>query len=127
MRSVQPCFLGVGLFQLRDAAVRYMLTQHAPFELGDDRFVRFSNHDQGEGFRSVDDFRTGWIMLIGVPQDYKNTQNLTEAINTFGKFHSWNSEDPYLVRSMIHASFPSTALVPRDIVFGDYAEWVAIG
>lgn len=91
VRSVQPWFLGVGLFQVRDAAVRYTLTQHAPFDLGGDRFVRFFNHDQGEGFHDVDDSRTGWLMLIGVPLDYINTKNLTEAINTFGKFHSWNS------------------------------------
>src|ERR1041385_1260251 len=119
VRSVQPSFLGVGLFQLRDAAVKYTLTQHAPFDLGEDRFVRFFNHDQGEGFRGADDYRTGWLMLIGVPLDYRNTKNLTESINTFRKFHSWNSEDPYLVRSMVHASFPSTALVPWDVVFGD--------
>ena len=50
-------------------------------------------------------------------------QNLSEAISTFGKFHSWNSDDPYLVRSIVHASFPATEHVPRDVVFGDYAEW----
>ena len=95
VRSVQPWFLGVGHFQVLDAAVRYSLTQHPPFDLGGDRFVRFYNHDQGEGFRGADDFRTGWLMLIGVPLDYRNTKNLSEAINTFGKFHSWNSEDPF--------------------------------
>ena len=59
VRSVQPWFLGVGLFQVRDAAVRYTLTQHPPFDLGGDRFMRFYNHDQGAGFRGADDFCTG--------------------------------------------------------------------
>lgn len=44
-------------------------------------------------------------------------------MGTFGKFHSWDSEDPYLVRTLVEASFPDTPLVPRDVVFGDYAEW----
>ena len=44
-------------------------------------------------------------------------------MGTFGKFHSWDSEDPYLVRTLVEASFPDTPLVPCDVVFGDYAEW----
>ena len=28
-----------------------------------------------------------------------------------------------MVRTLVEASFPHTPLVPRDVVFGDYAEW----
>ena len=62
-------------------------------------------------------------MFIGIPLDYRTTEFISQAVGTFGKFISWDSEDPYLVRTMVEASFPDTPLVPRDVVFGDYAEW----
>ena len=61
-------------------------------------------------------------MFIGIPLDYRNTECIADLVGTFGKFHSWDSEDPYLARTVVEASFPDTPLVPRDVVFGDYAE-----
>jgi hypothetical protein len=60
-------------------------------------------------------------MLLGVPLDYMNDFDISNAIGTFGKFHDWHRDDPLLARTLVHASFPSPQLVPRDIVFGDYA------
>ena len=57
------------------------------------------------------------------PLDLRNTENLRAAVNTFGQFHHWISDDPYLVRSIVFASFPEDILVPRDVVFSDYAAW----
>src|SRR3954470_5192993 len=112
VRSTQPWFTGVGLFEVRSAAVRYSLTQQPPFPLGPNHFVRFFNHDEGEGFRDATDHRSGWLMFIGVPLDLRNANNLREAVNTFGKFHYWDDQDPYLLRSMVFASFPDVPLVP---------------
>ena len=123
VRSAQPWFHGVGLFQVRDPSVRYTLVQHAPFPLGNDRFVRFMKHDEGENFKGTHGFRKGWLMFIGIPLDYRTTEYISQAVGTFGKFISWDSEDPYLVRTLVEASFPDTPLVPRDVVFGDYAEY----
>ena len=36
---------------------------------------------------------------------------------------SLDSDDPYLVQSLVFASFPEDVLVPRDVVFMDYAAW----
>ena len=41
VRFAKPWFHGVCLFQVRDPSIRYTLTQHAPFKLGNDIFVRF--------------------------------------------------------------------------------------
>ena len=46
VRSAQPWFHGVGLFQVRDPSVRYTLIQHPPFPLGNDRCVRFMKRDE---------------------------------------------------------------------------------
>ena len=74
VRSAQPWFHGVGLFQVRDPSVRYSLIQHPPFPLGNDRFVRFMKHDEGENFKGSHGFCNGWIMFIGIPLDYRNIE-----------------------------------------------------
>ena len=59
-------------------------------------------------------------MLLGVPLDYRNQFDLSNAVGTFGKFLHWHQEDPIKARARIYAAFPSPQLVPQDIVFGDY-------
>ena len=88
VRSAQSWFHGVGLFQVRDPSVRYTLVQHAPFPLGNDRFVRFMKHDEGENFKGTHGFRKGWLMFIGIPLDYRTTEYISLAVGTFGKFIS---------------------------------------
>ena len=123
VRSAQPWIRSVGLFELRDAVVRFQLLQLPPQPLGNDRFVRFMKHDEGESFRGAQGFRQGLLMFLGIPLDLRNTDCIRAAVNTFGKFHHWISDDPYLVRSLVFASFPEDVLVPRDVVFMDYAAW----
>ena len=62
-------------------------------------------------------------MFLGIPVDLCNTKNIRAAVNTFVKFHHWDNEDPYLVRTLVFVSFPEDILVPRDVVFMDYATW----
>jgi hypothetical protein len=112
---------GIGLLQVRSAVARFALVNHELFEFEPDVFVRFTNHDEGEYHRGEQGFHTRWLMLLGVPLDYLNDFDISNAIGTFGKFHDWHRDDPLLARTLVHASFPSPQLVPRDIVFGDYA------
>jgi hypothetical protein len=56
-------------------------------------------------------------MFIGIPLNFRNTHCIKEAVNTFGEFHYWYHYDTELTRSMVYATFPSPALVPRDVVF----------
>ena len=62
-------------------------------------------------------------MLVGVPLDFRNTEDLRAAVNTFREFHHWVSDDPYLVRSIVFASFPDDRRVPRSVNFSEYAAW----
>src|SRR4051812_31333945 len=108
--------------------VRASFVGHAPFAMGVDEegaeiFVRFIPHNEGEGFRAFNGHRTGWIMLIGVPLDYRNTRYLSEVVGTFGQFIEWDHNDRRLVRSLVHASYPDNALVPRDVVFREFSPW----
>ena len=78
-------------------------------------------HDEGESFRGAQGFRQGLLMFLGIPLDLRNTDCIRATVNTFGKFHHWISDDPYVVRSLVFASFLEDVLVPRDVVFMDYA------
>ncbi|KAM0880257.1 hypothetical protein ACQ4PT_033714 [Festuca glaucescens] len=56
-----------------------------------------------------------------VNHDYRNDLDIANAVSTFGKFHSWNREDPIKERVLVYSYFPSPALVPRDVAFGKFA------
>uniref|UniRef100_A0A8I7BD48 Uncharacterized protein n=1 Tax=Hordeum vulgare subsp. vulgare TaxID=112509 RepID=A0A8I7BD48_HORVV len=84
-----------------------------PQEVAHNSVVCFLRHDQGVGFRGQEGFRQGCLMILGVPLDFRNTEDLRAAVNTFGEFHHWVSDDPYLVRSIVFASFPDDRLVPH--------------
>ena len=38
----------------------------------------------------------------------------------------WDHSDPRLVRSMVYVSFPQNILVPRDVVYREFANWGGI-
>ena len=59
-------------------------------------FVRFINHDDGQGYQALQGFRSGWLMFVGVPLVYRNEVNLSEVVGTFGHFHYWNLQDDRL-------------------------------
>ena len=62
--SDQIWFEGIGLFELKNPVVRASLTHHDPFPLGGDEegnelFVWFIPHNEGDGFRAIHGHRTG--------------------------------------------------------------------
>ncbi|KAE8786133.1 hypothetical protein D1007_40036 [Hordeum vulgare] len=123
VRSAQPWIEGVGLLELRDAGESFAAVQMVPQDLGNDSFVRCMRHNEGVGFRGAAGFRQGCLMFLGVHLDFCNTNDLRAAVNTFGEFHHWVSDDPYLVFSIVFASFPDDILVPRSVTFCEYAAW----
>jgi hypothetical protein len=65
-------------------------------------------------------------MVLVVPLDFRNDYDVANVVATFGKFHSWHQDDIIKERTLIHATFDSPALVPRDIVSGNYSALVGI-
>ncbi|KAM0831402.1 hypothetical protein ACQ4PT_065568 [Festuca glaucescens] len=111
-----PWFCGVGAFQFRNPVVRAALVDHGEWPLGD-ASLRFIKHNEGVGFRTQHGARTGWLMFIGTPMDFRNTETIAEAINTFGEFHYWQHRDIQKCRILVYATFPSPSQVPCDVVF----------
>ncbi|KAE8817379.1 hypothetical protein D1007_05075 [Hordeum vulgare] len=123
VRSAQPWIEGVGLLELRDGGESFAAARMVPQDFGNDTFVRCMRENEGVGFRGASGFLQGCLMFLGLPLDFRNTNDLRAAVNTFGEFHHWVSDDPYLVRSIVFASFPDDILVPRSVTFSEYAAW----
>ena len=62
-------------------------------------------------------------MIVGIPLDYRRMQFISDAISTFGRFHHWHQDDPLLVRTLADVTFPATTLVPRDVVYREFADF----
>ncbi|KAM0853811.1 hypothetical protein ACQ4PT_050826 [Festuca glaucescens] len=117
----QPSLFGVGLFKLSSPNVVNALVSHGHFPV-QNSFVRFVKADDAEqNHRASQGFRKGWLMMLGIHPDYRNDLDIANAVSTFGKFHSWNRDDPIKERVLVFASFSSPTLVPRDVVFGKFA------
>jgi hypothetical protein len=121
VEEVKPSIFGLGFFRLRSPAARAALVAHVPYQLQNGVFVRFVNHDDRDNHRAVQGFRSGWLMFLAIPLDFRNEYDISNAIATFGRFHHWHQDENMVERTLVYASFPSPALVPRDVVFGDYA------
>jgi hypothetical protein len=119
--SSQATLFVLGLFQLRSTAAAAALLIQPPFEITHDIFVRFVPHNDRINHRSAHGFCIGWLMFLGIPLDYRNTFDIANVVATFGTYHNWHRDDEILDRTLVFASYPSTATVPRDVVFGRYA------
>jgi hypothetical protein len=117
----QPSLFGLGFLCLRSAVAQAALLDHGPFQLQDGVFVYFIPHDDRDNHRAMQGFCNGWLMFLGLPLDYRNEYDIASAVGTFGKYHHWHQDDEVLDRTLVYASFPSPVLVPRDVVFGNFA------
>ncbi|KAM0838927.1 hypothetical protein ACQ4PT_060651 [Festuca glaucescens] len=117
MIEYHPSLFGVGLFQLNGPNSKHALVQHGHYQLQANVFVRFIDPADAKNHRAAQGFCHGWLMFLGVPPDYRNDLDITNAVSTFGQYHFWNKLDPIKSRILVYASFPSVALVPRDVVF----------
>jgi hypothetical protein len=122
--EIQPSLFGIGLIEMSGLNVVNALVQHGPYPLPPlhlNRSVSFIHANDAINHRATQGFRNGWLMILGIPPDYRNNLDIANAISTLGKFHTWNSVDPIKCRALVYALFPSPAHVPRDVVFGKFA------
>jgi hypothetical protein len=117
----QPLLFGVALLEMRSSAMRQILVQHPLCQMDERVFVRFVKHDESGNHRGVQGFRRGWLMFLGIHQDFRNDFDISNAVASFGKYIDWHRHDRLKLRMLFYATFPSPQKVPRDVVFGDYA------
>ena len=66
------------------------------------------------------------VDVLGGPLGLQKEYDLSNAVATFGTFHHWHQDDVLKDRTLVFASFPSPALVPRDVVFSRYGDLGAV-
>jgi hypothetical protein len=72
---------------MRSPVTRSALVDHPPRDFGPHHFIRFENHNGGQGYRVHQGARNGWTMFIGVPMNFRNDSCIREVVNTFGDYH----------------------------------------
>jgi hypothetical protein len=108
--------VGLGLYHMRDSAVRDLLVNQPAHHLGNGRMVTFVRHDEGENFQSTVYTRLSWLMMLNLPMDYRNEEFLRDCVSKFGKMRSWIRKDPTPARTLIRCAYGGTRDVPRSLV-----------
>jgi hypothetical protein len=60
-------------------------------------------------------------MFLGIHQDYRNNFDISNDVASFGQYIDWHRDDHLKERTLVYAPFPLVQSVPRDMVFGQYA------
>jgi hypothetical protein len=119
----QPSLFGIGLYKLSSPNTVNALVNHGHFKV-QNNFVRFIRADDAEqNHRASQGFRTGWLMMLGIHPDYCSDLDIANAVSIFGKFHSWNREDPIKERVLVYASFPSLLWCHVMWFLGNLQQW----
>jgi hypothetical protein len=104
---------GVGMFKLRNPMQRDNLNPHFIA----DRQITFHPHDEAPiNFRRFSFTRKCWILLLGFPLDFKNSDILTQVCAPFAKILYWNNEDVSLARVLVKVLVEDPLEVPRSLV-----------
>lgn len=78
----------------------------------------FTNHNRGANARRVQFNRECWLMLVGYPVDYRNIDDISDAIRPFGRLLFWQ-RDNVLERIIIKARVTELVDVPHYIVISE--------
>jgi hypothetical protein len=79
-QSIQPCPFGEAYVQFVNVRDRDRLIRESPIPF-DDVMVSFTKHNEGVNWRRALFNRECWLMLVGVPFDHWNTEDLSAAFN----------------------------------------------
>jgi hypothetical protein len=82
-----------------------------------DRQITFHPHDEAPiNFRRFSFTRRCWILLLGFPLDFMNSDILTQVCAPFAKILYWNNEDVSLARVLVKVLVEDPLEVPRSLV-----------
>uniref|UniRef100_A0A0D9ZHY0 DUF7597 domain-containing protein n=1 Tax=Oryza glumipatula TaxID=40148 RepID=A0A0D9ZHY0_9ORYZ len=60
-------------------------------------------------------FKEGWIIILGVPPDFRNESHIERVVNTFGKLVCWDHRDRVLGRVLARCLYTDPSAIPRKI------------
>lgn len=100
--------------QFRHIRDRDRLIRDSPHAFGD-VFISFTKHNEGRNWRRVHFNRVCWLLIVGVPFDDCNTEDIATAIAKFGRIISWEKEDALKGKVQVKARVTELIEVPKSI------------
>ena len=86
-------------------------------------FISFVKHDEGRNHRRVHFNRTVWLLLTGVPFDFRNTEDLACTVSKFGRMISWDKEDDHMGRIVVKAHVMNLDIIPKSMRWSEGDEF----
>ncbi|XBH56170.1 hypothetical protein VPH35_078074 [Triticum aestivum] len=122
LRDIQRCPFGEAYVRLTRVRDRDKLVLDSPHEFGD-VFISFVRHDEGRNHRRVHFNRTVWLLLTGVPFDFRNTEDLATAVSKFGRLISWDKEDDNMGRIVLKARVMNVEIIAKSMRWSEGDEF----
>src|SRR4051812_37899898 len=114
VRDIQECPFGEAYVRLNFVRDRDRLVNESPIPFGDVHLT-FTNHNQGCNWRSLNFNRICWIMIVGVPLDFCNTEKFSAAVRDFGKLIHWDLDEGQRGRIIMKVRVTELVDVPKSI------------
>jgi hypothetical protein len=86
--DIQPCALGDAYVRFSNALDRERFLGPI-FHFGD-YGMTIIKHDEAENARSFDLDREAWVLLVGFPEDLKDSVGIAKAVSGFGILFQWH-------------------------------------
>ena len=107
VREIQPCPFGEAYVQFRYVRDRDRLVRDSPTAFGD-VFISFTRQNEGRNWRRVNFNRVCWLLIVGVPFDNCNTEDIATTIN-------WEKEDALKGKILVKARVTDLIEIPKSI------------
>lgn len=117
-RGIYPCHLGQAFVRFHHAYERDNLVLQSPLDFGHVQ-LSFIKHNEGRNWRRVEYNEECWMMLLGMPNDYKTERHIYNAVSDFSRMILWEESDDFPGRILVRARVQSVESVPQFIVYSD--------
>ena len=114
VREIQPCPFGEAYVQFRHVRDRDRLVRDSPHAFGD-VFISFTRHNEGRNWRRVNFNRICWLLIVGIPFDNCNTEDIAAAVTRFAKIISWEKEDALKGKVLVKARVTDLQEIPKSL------------
>jgi hypothetical protein len=118
VREIQPSHLGQAQIRLVHVHDRDNLVFNSPFNYGDVQ-ISFAKHNEVRNWRALNFNRECYLMLLGFPLDYWDTEIIRNALPPFSHLIIWENNRSYCTRLLVKARVTDLQDVPHFIVISE--------
>jgi len=116
--DIQPSHLGQAIVCFNSPVDRDALVVNSPMPMGDVQ-VSFVRHNQGRNWRRTQFNHECWLLLMGFPLDYWETEYIQDAICSFGRLENWVNNRRKLTALLVRGRVADLQSIPQWIVYSD--------